>query len=37
MKLDESGGIEIHIAPKHPSDVPKENWPPSGGKDEHLK
>ena len=36
MKLDESGGIEIHIAPKQPADVPKENWLPSGGKDEHL-
>jgi len=36
MKLDEAGGIEIHIAPKQPAGVPKENWLPSGGKDEHL-
>ncbi|MEO2168486.1 MAG: DUF1214 domain-containing protein, partial [bacterium] len=36
MKLDESGGLEIHISPKQPEGVPKENWLPSGGKDEQL-
>jgi len=36
MKLDESGGLEIHVSPKQPEGVPKENWLPSGGKDEQL-
>ncbi len=36
MKLDESGGLEAHISPKQPEGVPKENWLPSGGKDEKL-
>ncbi len=36
MKLDESGGLEIHISPKQPEGVPRENWLPSGGKDEIL-
>jgi hypothetical protein len=36
MKLDQSGGLEIHISPKQPEGVPKENWLPSGGKDEKL-
>jgi hypothetical protein len=36
MKLDQSGGLEIHIAPKQPEGVPKQNWLPSGGKDEIL-
>ena len=36
MKLNESGGLEIHISPKQPADVPKENWLPSGGEDEQL-
>lgn len=36
MKLNEQGGIEIHISPKQPAGVPKENWLPSGGKDEQL-
>ena len=26
MKLDESGGIEIHIAAEQPEGVPAENW-----------
>jgi hypothetical protein len=28
MKLDDSGGIEIHIASSKPTDVPVENWLP---------
>ncbi|QDU71012.1 DUF1214 domain-containing protein [Mucisphaera calidilacus] len=28
MKLDEDGGIEIHIAAKRPEGVPEENWLP---------
>ncbi len=36
MKLDKSGGLEIHISPKQPEGVPQENWLPSGGKDEQL-
>lgn len=36
MKLDKSGGIELHISPKQPEGVPRENWLPSGGKDEQL-
>lgn len=36
MKLDDSGGLEIHISPEQPEGVPKENWLPSGGKDENL-
>jgi len=36
MKLDQSGGLEIHISPKQPEGVPSENWLPSGGKDENL-
>lgn len=36
MKLDASGGLEIHISPQQPEGVPKENWLPSGGKDEQL-
>jgi hypothetical protein len=36
MKLDQSGGLEIHISPKQPEGVPRENWLPSGGKDEKL-
>ncbi len=35
-KLDDLGGVEIHISPKQPEGVPKENWLPSGGKDEQL-
>lgn len=36
MKLNESGGIEIHISPKQPEGVAKENWLPSGDKDQEL-
>ncbi len=36
MKLDTSGGIEIHIAPKQPEDVPGQNWLPSGDKVQRL-
>lgn len=36
MKLDKLGGIEIHIAPIHPEGMSKENWLPSGGKNEQL-
>jgi len=28
MKLDDKGGIEIHIAAEQPAGVPKENWLP---------
>jgi len=28
MKLNASGGIEIHIAAKQPKGVPAENWLP---------
>jgi len=28
MKLDEAGGITIHIASKQPKGVPAENWLP---------
>jgi hypothetical protein len=33
MKLDASGGIEIHIAAKQPKGVPAENWLPIHRKD----
>jgi hypothetical protein len=33
MKLDASGGIEIHIAAKQPKGVPAENWLPINRKD----
>jgi len=36
MKLDASGGIEIHISPGQPEGVASENWLPSGGKDQEL-
>lgn len=36
MKLDENGGIQIHVAPTKPAGVAEENWLPSGGKDEQL-
>jgi hypothetical protein len=36
MKLNESGGIEIHIAPTQPAGVPAENWLPSGEVDQNL-
>lgn len=31
VKLDEQGGVEIHIAPAQPEGVPAQNWLPSGG------
>lgn len=36
FKLDEDGGIEIHIAAEKPSGVPEENWLPINRKDEAL-
>ena len=36
MKLNEKGGIDVHIAPTKPPEVPEENWLPSGEKDEQL-
>ena len=36
MKLDPSGGIEIHIAAEQPSGVPAENWLPINRKDLDL-
>ena len=36
MKLDEDGGIEIHIAAEKPEGVPEENWLPINRKDEDM-
>ena len=36
VKLDASGGLEIHFSPEKPDGVPEENWLPSGGNDEAL-
>ena len=36
MKLDENGGIEVHIAAKKPEGVPDENWLPINRKDEVM-
>ncbi len=36
MKLDDSGGIEIHIAAEQPEGVPEENWLSSGDKVQQL-
>jgi len=36
MKLDASGGIEIHVAAKQPPGVPAENWLPINRKDQVL-
>ncbi len=36
MKLDDSGGIEIHVAAEQPKGVPKENWLPIDRKDLDL-
>ena len=36
FKLDEDGGIEIHIAAEKPQGVPEENWLPINRKDEDL-
>jgi hypothetical protein len=36
MKLDENGGIEVHVAAEKPEGMPEENWPPINRKDEDL-
>ena len=36
MKLDENGGIEIHVASEKPEGVPEENWLPINRKDEDM-
>jgi hypothetical protein len=36
MKLDDSGGTEIHVAAERPDGVPKENWLPINRKDLDL-
>jgi hypothetical protein len=36
MKLDENGGIEIHVAAEKPAGVPEENWLPINRKDEDI-
>ena len=36
MKLNEDGGIEIHIAAEQPQGVPDENWLPINRQDEVL-
>ena len=36
MKLDEDGGIAIHVAAEQPEGVPEENWLPIERKDEPL-
>ena len=36
FKLNNDGGIEIHIAAEKPKDVPEENWLPINHKDEDL-
>jgi len=36
MKLNEDGGIEIHVAAEQPQGVPEENWLPINRKDEAL-
>ncbi len=36
FKLDENGGIEIHIAAEQPKGVPEENWLPIIRRDEGL-
>jgi hypothetical protein len=36
MKLDSSGGIEIHVAAEKPEGVPKENWLPINRQDENI-
>jgi hypothetical protein len=36
MKLDENGGIEVHIAAEKPEGVPEENWLPISRKDEEM-
>jgi hypothetical protein len=36
MKLDDSGGIEVHVAAQQPMGVPKENWLPINREDLEL-
>jgi len=36
FKLDDNGGIEIHIAAEHPEGVPEENWLPINRGDENI-
>jgi hypothetical protein len=36
MKLDDSGGIEVHVAAEQPEGVPKENWLPVNREDLDL-
>ena len=36
MQLDDFGGIEVHISPTQPENVPDENWLPSGEKEQEL-
>ena len=36
MRLDDEGGIEIHIAAEKPAGVPTENWLPLNRKDEDI-
>jgi hypothetical protein len=36
MKLNDDGGIEIHVAAEQPAGVPKENWLPINRKDENM-
>ncbi len=36
MKLDENGGIEVHVAAEKPEGVPEENWLPIERKDEDM-
>jgi hypothetical protein len=36
MKLDDKGGIEVHVAAKKPEGAPQENWLPIQRKDEAL-
>jgi hypothetical protein len=36
MKLNEDGGIEIHVAAEQPRGVPDENWLPINRRDENI-
>ncbi len=36
MKLDDSGGIEVHVAAEQPKGVPEENWLPIDREDLDL-
>jgi len=35
-KLDDDGGIEIHVAAEKPANIPAENWLPINRGDEGL-